>query len=77
MAVPKRRTSIQKKHSRRAHDSIKKPNLVPCPNCGYFTLSHRVCKNCGHYKGTLVLEKNMLNRDQRLKEKKEKRQQQT
>lgn len=55
MAVPKRRTSKSKQGSRRAHHALTKPNLRPCPNCGTYGHSHRVCSSCGHYKGRLVL----------------------
>jgi large subunit ribosomal protein L32 len=27
------------------------PNLVACPNCGEPHRPHRVCPNCGYYKG--------------------------
>ena len=30
-------------------------NLVKCPQCGEFNLSHRVCKACGYYKGVEVI----------------------
>ncbi|MCC6275694.1 MAG: 50S ribosomal protein L32 [Leptospiraceae bacterium] len=53
MAVPKRRRSKSKVRSRRAHQAIGKPNLVPCQNCGSFIQSHRVCPACGFYKGKL------------------------
>ncbi|MDW7739912.1 MAG: 50S ribosomal protein L32 [Bacillota bacterium] len=51
MAVPKRRTSKSKKNMRRAQDKLVVPRLIPCPNCGELKPTHRVCLNCGHYKG--------------------------
>ncbi|MEW9033943.1 MAG: 50S ribosomal protein L32, partial [Planifilum fimeticola] len=27
-----------------------------CPQCGEWKLAHRVCKECGHYKGEEVVE---------------------
>ncbi|MBW7859312.1 MAG: 50S ribosomal protein L32 [Leptonema sp. (in: Bacteria)] len=50
MAVPKRKTSKQKKRSRRAHHAIGKPNLVACKSCGSFIKPHRICPSCGFYK---------------------------
>ena len=32
------------------------PNLVECPQCHEPKLQHRVCKECGHYNGRVVLE---------------------
>ena len=55
MAVPKRRKSKSKVRMRRSHDSLNVPNLRPCPRCGVYTLPHRVCSECGHYKGKLVI----------------------
>ena len=28
---------------------------MKCPNCGALTVPHRVCKNCGFYKGREVI----------------------
>ncbi|MBE7438710.1 MAG: 50S ribosomal protein L32 [Spirochaetales bacterium] len=55
MAVPKRKTSKQKKRSRRAHHAIVKANLVPCRNCSTYVVSHRICPACGYYKDRVVL----------------------
>ena len=57
MAVPKRRKSKSKSRMRRSHDAIGAPNLRPCPKCGTYGISHRVCAECGFYKGELVVEK--------------------
>ncbi|MCS6902117.1 MAG: 50S ribosomal protein L32 [Myxococcales bacterium] len=52
MAVPKRRTTRSKRDMRRAnHDKVVAPNLIPCPNCNAPILPHRVCPECGFYKG--------------------------
>ena len=51
MAVPKKRTSHARRNQRRAHDAMKRLGLVACPNCGEPHRSHRVCPNCGYYKG--------------------------
>ena len=31
------------------------PGMITCPNCGELTLAHRVCGNCGFYKGKQVV----------------------
>jgi large subunit ribosomal protein L32 len=51
MAVPKKKTSHARRDQRRAHDAMKKLNLVACPNCDELRVPHRVCPNCGFYKG--------------------------
>ena len=55
MAVPKRRTSKTAKRKRRTHFKLSVPGMVVCPNCGEMKLSHRVCKECGHYNGKEVV----------------------
>lgn len=56
---PKKRHSRQRKGKRRASIFLKKPRGILCANCGTITLPHRICKNCGYYKGKqfLVLNK--------------------
>lgn len=56
MAVPKRRTSKARRDQRRAHTKLVVKGLTTCPECGEMKLSHRVCKNCGSYKGDTVVE---------------------
>ena len=56
MAVPKRRTSKSKKRMRRTHYKAKAPTLAPCPKCGEMRRPHRVCSNCGYYKGERRIE---------------------
>jgi len=55
MALPKQRTSSARRDRRRAHDALKAKNLTQCTNCGEMRLPHRVCPNCGHYKGREVV----------------------
>jgi large subunit ribosomal protein L32 len=54
MAVPFRRSSKTRKRKRRTHFKLSVPGLVKCPQCGAPKLSHRVCKECGYYKGAEV-----------------------
>ncbi len=56
MAVPKKRTSKQRKRKRRTHHKASVPNLVACSNCGDPKLPHRVCPTCGTYKGEQVID---------------------
>jgi len=57
MAVPKRRTSKSRKRKRRTHWKLNTPNLAECPQCHELILPHRVCPDCGHYKGEEVVAK--------------------
>ncbi len=50
MAVPRHKTSKQKKRSRRAHDSLPGVGFSTCPRCNQEKLPHRVCDNCGYYR---------------------------
>lgn len=56
MAVPQHRTSKTRKRMRRSHWKLQAPGIVECPQCHEPKLAHRVCKNCGHYKGRSVVE---------------------
>ena len=55
-ALPKRKISKGRRDRRRAHDQITLTKLVPCETCGEMKLPHRVCKNCGTYRGREVIE---------------------
>ena len=55
MAVPKRRTSRSRRDKRRSHDSVAAASRSLCPQCGEPKLPHRVCGNCGTYRGRLLL----------------------
>ena len=55
MAVPKRRTSKYRKNIRRSHLSIAPKAMIRCSNCGHANIPHRVCTNCGYYRGRNVL----------------------
>lgn len=56
MAVPKRRTSKAKRDKRRSHDALAVPTRTNCANCGGSKMPHRVCPNCGNYRGRVVIE---------------------
>jgi len=55
MAVPKGKISKARKHSRRANWKLSAPAISECPQCHQMKLAHRVCKNCGYYKGVQVV----------------------
>jgi large subunit ribosomal protein L32 len=41
---------------RRTHFKAQAPTLSPCPKCGEIRIPHRVCPNCGYYKGEKRIE---------------------
>lgn len=55
MAVPKRRVSKARRDKRRSNWKLSAPTLVRCKNCGQLTVPHKVCGNCGYYKGRAVV----------------------
>ena len=57
MAVPFRKISKTRKRMRRTHYKIEANDTTKCPNCGASIRPHRVCTECGSYKGKTVLAK--------------------
>ena len=55
MAVPKRKTSKERKRKRRSHHALSAPNVIECPECKEPRLSHRACPACGFYNGFKVV----------------------
>ncbi|MCK4908303.1 MAG: 50S ribosomal protein L32 [Planctomycetes bacterium] len=55
MAMPKRKHSKSRKRTRRSHLALKKTVLSDCPRCHQKKIPHRVCGNCGYYKGSAVI----------------------
>ena len=56
MAVPKRKTSKARRDTRRsAVSKLDMPAMSKCSNCGAYKAPHKVCKQCGYYKGVAVL----------------------
>ena len=51
MAVPQRKTSRSRKGNRRSHDALRIPSLSTCPQCTEPKLPHRICPQCGTYRG--------------------------
>jgi len=54
--LPKRKISKGRRNRRRTHDAISTPKLVECPQCHELHLPHRMCPNCGTYRGRTVIE---------------------
>jgi len=55
MAEPKKKSSKTRSRNRRAHQALSGAGKSRCQNCGAAVLSHRVCKNCGYYKGKKII----------------------
>lgn len=56
MAHPKHKISKQRRNKRRTHYKAKLPTLASCSNCGSTVEYHRVCSECGYYKGQLAVD---------------------
>lgn len=56
MPNPKYRFSKQRTRTRRANYKAIAPTFMVCPNCGAAVQYHRMCTDCGHYKGKLAIE---------------------
>ncbi len=56
MAVPKRRKTKSRRDQRRMHIYLKAPSLAPCPQCKEKKLMHKMCGDCGYYKGREVVD---------------------
>ncbi|MDD6980905.1 MAG: 50S ribosomal protein L32 [Eubacteriales bacterium] len=58
MAVPKKKVSKARRDKRRsANSKMEAPAMTKCPQCGTYNLNHRVCSNCGYYKGEEIVAK--------------------
>ncbi len=55
MAVPKAKTTRSRRNMRRSHDALAQPARSNCPQCGEAKHPHRVCPNCGTYRGREVV----------------------
>lgn len=56
MAVPKKKTTKSARNQRRSHHALRKSTVGTCSQCQELLLPHRVCANCGTYRGKQVLE---------------------
>lgn len=56
MAVPKRKHSQARKNKRRSNVwKLDVPSFSRCTQCGELKMPHRVCGNCGYYKGKEII----------------------
>ncbi len=55
MAVPKQKQSHARTSQRRAQHKVSAPGYNTCPHCHSPRLPHRVCPECGYYKGREVI----------------------
>ncbi len=55
MAVPKQKQSHSRTNKRRSQHKISPLGTHECPQCHEQKLHHRVCRNCGYYKGEPVV----------------------
>jgi len=57
MAHPKRKISKTRRDKRRTHYKATAPTIAECSNCGAAVTYHRVCPECGYYRGKQAIEK--------------------
>ena len=57
MPQPKHRFSQKRKKKRRTHDKVEGVQLSTCSNCGATIQMHRVCPECGYYRGKEAIKK--------------------
>jgi len=55
MAVPKAKTTKSRRDMRRSHHALVAPARSNCPQCGEAKRPHRVCSNCGTYRGREII----------------------
>ncbi len=57
MAHPKHKISKTRRDKRRTHYKAKTATYALCSNCGAPVEYHRVCPECGYYRGKPMVEK--------------------
>ncbi|HRY32545.1 MAG TPA: 50S ribosomal protein L32 [Bacteroidales bacterium] len=56
MPHPKRKHSVTRSKKRRTHYKAELPALSTCSNCGAAVEYHKVCPECGYYRGKQAIE---------------------
>ncbi len=56
--VVRMRLNRSQRDSRRSQQKRVQPALILCADCGARKLPHKVCENCGMYKGRMVIDVN-------------------
>ena len=59
MAHPKRKISKTRRDKRRTHYKATAATISSCSNCGASVQYHRVCGECGYYRGKQAIEKSI------------------
>jgi large subunit ribosomal protein L32 len=59
MPNPKHRHSKSRRDKRRTHYKASAPTISTCSNCSAPVLYHRVCGECGYYRGKQAIEKSV------------------
>ena len=55
MAVPKKKMSRSRTRRRKANWKVSRPRTSLCPQCNAVKFPHRVCPECGTYRGREVV----------------------
>jgi large subunit ribosomal protein L32 len=55
MALPKRKHSKARRDKSRTHWKLGLQSLTRCPQCAQPVRPHRVCAQCGYYRGRQVV----------------------
>lgn len=70
--VVRMRVTRSHRNNRRSHHGLKQPRLSKCVNCEALHLRHRMCAECGNYRGRVVvdvaakLEKKLKKREEKM-----------
>ncbi len=56
MAEPKKRMTSTRSGNRTRHQYLRRGASRVCQHCHQLTVPHQVCRNCGYYKGKIVVE---------------------
>ncbi len=56
MAEPKKRMTSTRSGNRQSKDALGEKTLINCTNCKSKILPHKVCANCGFYKGKKIID---------------------
>jgi large subunit ribosomal protein L32 len=62
---PKKRHSRARQGKRRAAIHLAVSKTIVCPNCQTAIVAHKVCRNCGFYKGKEVINKTKKDKKQK------------
>jgi large subunit ribosomal protein L32 len=71
MGIPRHKATKSSKNLRRQNIFLKQPSLSVCPKCGKPVARHTLCKNCGYYKGRMIVDvlKKLDKKERKKKEK--------